>query len=75
MRFRIALSPEPQEYKIGNVSYIVESAFQTVKIPENPTIAERFCRIITSDFVDLTDKALPDKMAAEYVCSTAGEEA
>ena len=74
MRFYIGLYSDNQEYKIGNVNFVVGSSFQTMKIKENPTIADRFKRIIASDFVDLTDDKPPNIMAEEYVCSTAGKE-
>ena len=74
MRFYIGLYSDDQEYKIGNVNFTVGSSFQTLKIKTNQTIADRFKRIITSDFVDLTDDKPPNIMAEEYVCSTAGKE-
>ena len=60
------------EYKIGNVIFTVLSEFQP-KI-SGVTIKNRFERTITGDFTDLTDAILQNKMAEEYVCSTAGEE-
>ena len=60
------------EYNIGNVTFTVVSEFEPMK-SEN-TIKSRFEKSITSDFTDLTDAILQNKMAEEYVCSTAGEE-
>lgn len=60
------------EYKIGNVTFAVLSEFQP-KI-SGVTIKNRFERTITGDFTDLTGEIFRDKMAAEYVCSTAGKE-
>lgn len=60
------------EYKIGNVTFTVLSEFEPMK-SEN-TIKSRFEKSITSDFTDLTDAILQNKMAEEYVCSTAGKE-
>ena len=62
----------PHEYKIGNVTFTVLSEFQP-KI-SGVTIKNRFERTITGDFADLTGEIFSDKMAAEYVCSTAGKE-
>ena len=62
----------PHKYKIGNVTFTVFSEFEPMK-SEN-TIKSRFEKSITSDFTDLTDAILQNKMAEEYVCSTAGEE-
>lgn len=59
-------------YKIGNVTFTVLSEFQP-KI-SGVTIKNRFERTITGDFTDLTGEIFSDKMAAEYVCSTAGKE-
>ena len=60
------------EYKIGNVTFTVLSEFEPIK-SEN-TIKSRFEKSITSDFTDLTDAILQNKMAEEYVCSAAGKE-
>ena len=60
------------EDKIGNVTFTVFSEFEPMK-SEN-TIKSRFERSLTGDFTDLTDAILQNKMAEEYVCSTAGEE-
>ena len=60
------------EYKIGNVTFTVLSEFEPIK-SEN-TIKSRFEKSITSDFTDLTDAILQNKMAEEYVCPTAGKE-
>ena len=62
----------PHEYKIGNVTFTVFSEFEPMK-SEN-TIKSRFEKSITSDFTDLTDAILQNKMAEEYVCSAAGKE-
>ena len=59
-------------YKIGNVTFTVLSEFEPIK-SEN-TIKSRFEKSITSDFTDLTDAILQNKMAEEYVCSAAGKE-
>ena len=48
------------------------SEFEPMK-SEN-TIKSRFEKSITSDFTDLTDAILQNKMAEEYVCSAAGKE-
>ena len=63
-----------QEYTVNGVHYIVSSCFQTTKIVDNPSIADRFKRIVTSDVIPLSEGVANDTMAAEYVCSTAGKE-
>ena len=60
------------EYKIGNVTFTVFSEFEPMK-SEN-TIKSRLEKSITSDFTDLTDAILQNKMAEKYVCSAAGKE-
>lgn len=74
MKFICGLAQQENEYVINGVKYIVGSSFRTAKIQSNPSITDRFKRIITSDFVDLTNESPPGKMAVEYVCSTAGKE-
>lgn len=77
MKFICGLAQQENEYVINGVRYIVGSSFRTAKIPKiqsNPSITDRFKRIITSDFVDLTNESPPGKMAVEYVCSTVGKE-
>lgn len=74
MKFICGLSQQENEYIINGVKYIVGSSFWTAKTQSNPSITDRFKRIITSDFVDLTNESPPSKMAVKYVCSTAGKE-
>lgn len=74
MKFICGLAQQENEYVINGVKYIVGSSFQTTKVGNHPTITDRFKRIVTSDFVDLTNESPPSKMAVEYVCSTAGKE-
>ena len=63
-----------QEYTVNGVRYIVGSSFQSCKVPTSTTIHDRFKRIVSSNTVPLSIEASDDKMAAEYVCSTAGKE-
>lgn len=63
-----------QEYTVNGVRYIVGSCFQTTKIAENLSIADRFKRIVTSDVVPLEIEETDATMESEYVCSTAGKE-
>ena len=63
-----------QEYTVNGVRYIVGSCFQTTKISENLSIADRFKRIVTSDVVPLSVEDTDATMESEYVCSTAGKE-
>ena len=74
MRFFVGLGSKDNEYKIGNVNFTGKSRVQKVESKNVETISDRVKRIITSDFVDLTDKSPPSKMAVEYVCSAAGKE-
>lgn len=75
MKFICGLAQQENEYVINGVKkYIVGSSFRTAKTQSNPSITDRFKRIITSDFVDLTNESPPSKMAVEYVCSAAGKE-
>ena len=60
------------EYKIGNVTFTVLSEFEPITSVN--TIKSRFEKSITSDFTDLTDAILQNKMAEDYVCSAAGKE-
>ena len=63
-----------QEYTVNGVCYIVSSCFQTTKIVDNPSIADRFKRIVTSDVIPLPVENTDATMESEYVCSTAGKE-
>ena len=74
MKFVCGLGANENEYIINGVKYIVDSSFQSVKIPSNPSITDRFKRIIKSDFTPLTAESIQSKMTADNVCSTAGKE-
>ena len=74
MKIICGLAQQENEYVINGVKYIVGSSFQNNKVGNHPTITDRFKRIVTSNFVPLTDESPPCKMAVEYVCSTAGKE-
>ena len=63
-----------QEYTVNGVRYIVGSSFQSSKVSTSATIHDRFKRIISGDTVPLPVESTDDRMAAEYVCSTAGKE-
>ena len=63
-----------QEYTVNGVRYIVGSCFQTTKIADNPSIADRFKIIVTSDVIPLLVETADATMESEYVCSTAGKE-
>ena len=63
-----------QEYTVNGVRYIVSSCFQTTKIVDNPSIVDRFKRIVTNDVIPLQVENTDATMESEYVCSTAGEE-
>ena len=76
MKNNISLSDRfgEQEYTVNGVRYIVSSSFQSTKILDNPSIADRFKRIVTSDVVPLSIEETDVTMESEYVCSTAGKE-
>ncbi len=61
-----------RQYKIGDVTYTVSSHFE----PSNSEnkINDRIKRTLISDFIPLTLLTPTDKIADEYVCSTAGKE-
>jgi hypothetical protein len=61
-----------RHFKIGDVTYTVSSHFEPMN-SENK-INDRIKRTIINDFTPLTLPQYKDKMADEYVCSTAGEE-
>ena len=61
-----------RQYKIGGVTYTVSSKFEPIN-SENK-INDRIKRTIISDFIPLTLLESQDKIADEYVCSTAGKE-
>ena len=63
-----------QEYTVNGVHYIVSSCFQTTKIVDNPSITDRFKRIVTNDVIPLPVENTDATMESEYVCSTAGKE-
>ena len=63
-----------QEYTVNGVRYNVGSVFQTSKILDNPSITDRFRRIVTSDVIPLPVENTDATMESEYVCSTAGKE-
>ena len=73
-RFLCGLAQEEHEYVINGVKYVVASRFEPFTNKVTPTINERFGRVIVSDSTPLTKQLQDDKMAAEYVCSAAGEE-
>lgn len=74
MKFICGLAQRENEYVINGIKYIVGSSFMTSKTRNNTTITDHFKRIVTSDFVPLTDESPPSTIAVEYVCSTAGKE-
>ena len=74
IRFICGLYDGRQEYVINGVRYIAESRFLNFKDKENPSIRDRFERIIKEDLVPLPAEAKDDNMEAGYVCSAAGKE-
>ena len=74
MKFICALAPDDSEYLINGVNYIVGSSFQSARVETSSSIADRFKRIITSDFTPLTLDSIQSKMTADDMCSAAGKE-
>lgn len=68
MKFICGLAQREEEYVINGVKYIVGSSFQSAKIPSNPSISDRFKRIIQNDAVPLTAESTQSKIAADNVC-------
>lgn len=69
MKFVCGLAQQENEYVINGVKYIVGSSFQSAKIPTNPSITDRFKRILKSDFTPLTVNFISTKINADDVCS------
>ena len=65
---------QEQEYRVGQVRYIVESHFSPFPEPEQKTMRDRVEKLLTGDFVDLTLFETPDTIEAENVCSVVGKE-
>lgn len=68
MKFICGLAQKEEEYVINGVRYIVGSSFQSAKILSNPSISDRFKRIIQNDAVPLTAESIQGKMTADNVC-------
>ena len=65
------------EYTVNGIKYIVSACFAPISIAKetkNETFSDRISEFIKSDFADLISLSPHDKMANEYVCSTAGKE-
>ena len=69
MKFICRLAQKEEEYVINGVRYIVGSSFQSAKIPSNPSISDRFKRIIQNDAVPLMAESVQGKMTADNVCT------
>ena len=63
-----------REYNFNNVTYIVEPRFQSVDSEEAKMPQEKFARIIEKSAAHLQDSLNSDKIQAEYVLKSAGEE-
>ena len=76
LRFIVGLGADEHEYSVNGVRYVVSSRFQKpFEKPKNPMMSEIVNHYLSGDFADLTADEHNDKMMAEYVCSTVGEEA
>ena len=63
-----------REYKFNNVTYIVEPRFQSLKGEKVTMPQEKFARIIEKSAAHLQVAPDSDKIQAEYVLESAGEE-
>ena len=63
-----------REYNFNNVTYIVEPRFQSVDSDDAKMPQEKFGRIIEKSAAHLQDSLDSDKIQAEYVLKSAGEE-
>ena len=63
-----------REYNFNNVTYIVEPRFQSVDSEDAKMPQEKFGRIIEKSAAHLQDSLDSDKIEAEYVLKSAGEE-
>lgn len=68
MKFICGLAQKEEEYVINGVRYIVGSSFISAKMPSNPSISDRFKRIIQNNAVPLTTEFVQSKMTADNVC-------
>ena len=63
-----------REYNFNNVTYIVEPRFQSLKDEKVTMPQEKFARIIEKSATHLQVAPDSDKIQAEYVLESAGEE-
>lgn len=63
-----------REYNFNNVTYIVEPRFQSVDSKDAKMPQEKFARIIEKTAAHLQVAPDSDKIQAEYVLESAGEE-
>ncbi len=63
-----------REYNFNNVTYIVEPRFQSLKDEKLTMPQEKFARIIEKSAAHLQVTPDSDKIQAEYVLDSAGEE-
>ena len=63
-----------REYNFNNVTYIVEPRFQSVDSEDAKMPQEKFGRIIEKSAAHLQVALERDKIQAEYVLESAGEE-
>ena len=63
-----------REYNFNNVTYIVEPRFQSFKDEKVTMPQEKFARIIEKSAAHLQVTPDSDKIEAEYVLDSAGEE-
>ena len=63
-----------REYNFNNVTYIVEPRFQSVDSEDAKLLQEKFSRIIEKSAAHLQVPLDSDKIQAEYVLKSAGEE-
>ena len=70
MKHVVCFSSGESQYKINNMTYLVDVEFEET----GQSIRTRFAHLFASDMTDLTNLLSDDTMAEEYVHSTAGKE-
>ena len=63
-----------REYRVNKVTYIVESKCKPLRGGNIVMPQEKFAKIIKNSSAHLTEEIDNDKIKAEYVLDTAGEE-
>ena len=73
-RWYTGFSSREQQYRIGDVNYIVESRFDPFPVSDQHTLRDRVEKVVTSYLTDLTMFEQPGTIETEDVCSAAEKE-